>query len=515
MFHFNYLKKISKYSIVSMLALIFPLTAYAADYTTSDYITNEKFDSYPTNSIPAWWVSDTTGGTITVAPVPSSSDKSIYLNDTSTSSFVNFSSVVPTQTESVTAQFSVMLPIKVNNHKLFRLISNDGRAAASIETIGGNISYRNADNSYQTIVSDYGTNTWYTIKIEANISSKKCNILLNGNKILSNVAFYSGADNIARMESYTTNSGTGSFYLDGIKLYAKSTVTDPDIIVAQDGSGRYTTVQKAVDAASPGDVIFVKNGTYKEVVTVNTANITIVGESSRNTVITYDNSAGTTKPDGSTYGTSGCATMFVKGSGFTGKNITIENSYDESKNGASQAVAAYVSGDKSRFAGCRILGNQDTLYAGYNRQYYSKCYIEGDVDFIFGGATAVFDDCEIFSVPRTGGYITAASTSADNYGYLFNNCRVKGATPDNATWLGRPWRANAYVVYKNCYLGAHIRINGWTDMSNNKAANARFYEFGSTGPGAHVNSYRKQLTSSQASSYTKSNYLTGSDGWNP
>lgn len=515
MFNLSYLKKISKYSILGMLAVVFPATAYAASYTTSEYITNEKFDNFTTDSVPAWWVSDTTGGTVTVAEVPGSSDKSVYLNDTSTSSFVNFSSVVPTQTGPVTAQFSVMLPTKVNNHKLFRLISSDGKAAASIETIGGNISYRNADNTYQTIIADYHVNTWYTIKIEADISSKVNNILLNGSEILSGTAFYSSADNIAKMESYTTNSGTGSFYLDNIKLYAKSTVTDPDIIVAKDGTGSYSTVQAAVDAASPGDVIFVKDGTYNEVVTVSAANITIIGESSRDTVIAYNNSAGTAKPDGSTYGTSGCATMFVKGSNFTGKNFTIENSYDEAGNGPSQAVAAYVSGDKSRFIGCRIIGNQDTLYAGYNRQYYSKCYIEGDVDFIFGGATAVFDDCEIFSAPRTGGYITAASTGAENYGYLFNNCRIKGATPANATWLGRPWRANAYVVYKNCYLGAHIQINGWTNMSDNKAENARFYEYGNTGPGAYINSYRRQLTSSEASSFTISNLLAGSDGWNP
>lgn len=292
-----------------------------------------------------------------------------------------------------------------------------------------------------------------------------------------------------------------------------------DITIAKDGTGNFTTIQAAIDSIpsnnSKRTVIFIKNGTYKEVVTIRKNNVHLLGESNTGTIITYDNYAGKKKPDGTTYGTSGSASFYLYGTNAILENLTIENSFDESINvNDKQAVAAYIRGDRQIIKNCIFIGNQDTLYAHSGRQYYTNCKIIGDTDFIFGGATAVFENCEIISTPK-GGYVTAASTDIADYGYLFLNCSLTSSAPKNSTYLGRPWRPNAYVVYKTCYLGAHIKESGWTSMSGNPPENARFFEYKNKGPGAVVNSSRRQLSDSEAAKFTPENLLKGTDNWNP
>jgi pectin methylesterase-like acyl-CoA thioesterase len=169
----------------------------------------------------------------------------------------------------------------------------------------------------------------------------------------------------------------------------------------------------------------------------------------------------------------------------------------------------------------RFLGNQDTLYANGGTQYFSNCYIEGDVDFIFGEARAVFDNCDIVSLDRgsstNNGYITAASTNInDPYGFLFINSRLISEAAEGTVYLGRPWHpggdpnAIASVVFLNCELGGHIQREGWTDMSGFSAKDARFNEYKNEGPG--VNLERPQLTDEESSNYTIENVLKG---WNP
>mgnify|MGYP000058633988 FL=1 len=292
-----------------------------------------------------------------------------------------------------------------------------------------------------------------------------------------------------------------------------------DIIVAKDGTGNFRTVQAAIDSIPSNNskriVIFIKNGTYKEVVTIRQNNIHLIGESNTGTIITYDNYAGKLKPDGTTYGTSGSASFYLYGTDAILENLTIENSFDENINANDkQAVAAYIRGDRQIIKNCIFIGNQDTLYAHSGRQYYTNCRIIGDTDFIFGGATAVFENCEIISTPK-GGYVTAASTDIADYGFLFLNCNLTSSAPKNSTYLGRPWRPNAYVVYKTCYLGAHIKETGWTSMSGNPPENARFFEYKNTGPGAVINSSRRQLSDAEAAKFTPQNILKGNDNWNP
>ncbi|MCR2807386.1 pectate lyase [Paenibacillus soyae] len=304
-----------------------------------------------------------------------------------------------------------------------------------------------------------------------------------------------------------------------------------ELTVAQDGTGDYRTVQAAIDAVPAGNgapvTIHVKNGIYKEVVRIPSDKpfITLVGEDSQKTVITYDNYSGRDNGAGGTFGTSGSATAFIQANDVTVRNMTFENSTDESKvtEKDKQAVAMNVRGDRVSFANVRFLGNQDTLLTNGGTQYFSQCYIEGDVDFIFGGSRAVFDDCTIHSLDRgsdtNNGYITAASTLIEEpYGYLILNSRLTSDAPAGTVYLGRPWHpsgnpnAIASVVFMNTEMGPHIKDEPWTDMSGFSWKEARFAEYKNTGEGAVVNEFRKQLTDEEAAEWTVENVLKG---WDP
>jgi pectinesterase len=179
-----------------------------------------------------------------------------------------------------------------------------------------------------------------------------------------------------------------------------------------------------------------------------------------------------------------------------------------------------------------MLGWQDTLRTDNGRNYFTNCYIEGRVDFIYGSATAVFDHCEIRS--KNGGHVTAANTPQNQpYGLVFLNCKLTGdpkpwvgtdGVPANASTapmadLGRPWRPYASVTYLNCEMGAHIKPAGWDNWRNaDNEKTARYAEYKSTGPGANPEArfkWTKQLTDDEAKAYTVGNILGGADGWEP
>lgn len=292
------------------------------------------------------------------------------------------------------------------------------------------------------------------------------------------------------------------------------------MVVAQDGSGQYKTVQEAVNAVPDNDQmvteIFVKKGIYKEriVIPINKINITLIGEDVKNTILTYDNYAGKLDSAGKTLGTSRSASFYVYGNGFTAKNITFENAAGP----VGQALAISVIGDRAAFFNCRFLGFQDTIYTHGNgsRQYYSNCYIEGTTDFIFGAGTALFENCHIFC-KQGGRYITAASTlDTTKYGYVLLHCTITGNAPNNTFALGRPWRPHAKVVYLYCNLSSVIEDAGWDNWRNPENEKTAYYaEYKNTGPGNQPNKrvgWSHQLTDDEAKIYTKTLVL---NGWEP
>ena len=305
-----------------------------------------------------------------------------------------------------------------------------------------------------------------------------------------------------------------------------------------DGVKTYSTLEAALDTVSSSNseevVIFLKSGIYKEKLTITKPNVTLIGEDAEKTIITYDVAAGSIKlpehgGDGTaTYGTSGSASVTItnKAKNFTAANITFENSFDEKANshiGSKQSVAVKNESDNSLFTNCRFISNQDTLYANQNTvQYYKNCYIEGDVDFIFGSATAVFDECELFSVDRPGinpkGYITAPSTQEGRKGYLIINSKLtSNIEEEGSVFLGRPWIAttsyaiNANTVIRNTEMGAHISAKGWDQMSGALPEDHSFMEYNNTGSGAIESDTRPVISDENAEEYTKEAFLGSFD----
>jgi pectinesterase len=284
-----------------------------------------------------------------------------------------------------------------------------------------------------------------------------------------------------------------------------------EITVSKDGSGDYTSIQEAINNAKafPDEhiTIFVKNGTYNEKVKIHewNPNLSIIGESKENTIITYDDyfnkiSLGRN----STFYT---YTLLVEANNVRLQNLTIENSSGE----VGQAVALSVFSDEVAIINCNIIGHQDTLYAsGKGKQYYKDCYIEGTTDFIFGSATAFFENCIIHS--KKNSYITAASTPKNaKFGYVFKNCKLTADEGVNEVYLGRPWRNYAQTVFINCNFGQHILPVGWHNWSKPEAEKTSFYaESDNYGPGfrpEHRVKWSHQLKPNQAKKYTVKNIL--------
>ncbi|MER7476716.1 pectinesterase family protein [Streptomyces sp. NPDC126510] len=309
------------------------------------------------------------------------------------------------------------------------------------------------------------------------------------------------------------------------------------------GRGDHTSVRAAV-AAAPGSgwTLVLAPGAYRETIAVDRTRteMTWIGasENPRDVVIVYDNAAGTPKPGGGTYGTTGSAATTVQADGFTARWITFANDWlraDHPEITGTQAVALKVQGDRSAFHHCRFLGHQDTLYADsmalgtFARQYFSHCYAEGDVDFVFGRATAVFERCHFRTLNRTDlpaapyGFVFAPSTAGANpLGYLVTRSRVSSEAPDGHYKLARPWvpssdtTARPMLTVRDTRLGPGIdAVAPYANMSDSHPWQAqRFAEYRNTGPGAAITvpANRPRLTLAQARSHTRQTYL---GDWRP
>ena len=261
-----------------------------------------------------------------------------------------------------------------------------------------------------------------------------------------------------------------------------------ELHVALDGSGEYTSIQAALDDTKsfPDQpiTVYVKAGVYKEKVTIHQWNphVTLKGEGADKTIIQWDDAFDRIgRGRNSTFMT---ATLSIEAEDVRVEDLTIENTAGP----VGQAIALSVTGDRCQFHRCRILGDQDTLFADgtHARQYFADCYIAGTTDFIFGGATVFFERCEIRS--KSNSFITAASTpKGRKYGFVFQHCQLTADPGVDAVYLGRPWRDHAKTALINCAMGPHIRPEGWDNWSSPEREHTTEYvEFHNTGPGADV-----------------------------
>jgi polygalacturonase len=311
---------------------------------------------------------------------------------------------------------------------------------------------------------------------------------------------------------------------------------DKTLYVAADGTGDFYSIQRALDAApKDGALVLVAPGIYREVLTIDKPKIQLrsANPDASKTVIVNDRSAGANG------GTLHSATVNVTGDDFFAENITLANDFNRTHPqlpAGSQALALLVTGDRAVFHNIRLLGNQDTLYLGSRnctpdgencipaRQYFSDCYIEGNVDFIFGDGKAAFNRCEIHSTPHAGGYLTAQAKHypGEDSGFVFNHCKLTvdpGVT--GKVYLGRPWRPYATVVFLNTEMGEHIDPAGWREWHPGETHSIEtvFYaEYNSIGPGA-PNGQREPhthlLTTQEAERFDPAVFLRGSDDWKP
>ena len=280
------------------------------------------------------------------------------------------------------------------------------------------------------------------------------------------------------------------------------------IVVAADGSGNFKSVQQAVDQIPDGNtkpvVIHIKPGVYQEQVRVGAGKrfITFRGEDAKKTVITYKLSAqqaGNTRL---------AFAVLVNASDFRAEHLTFENSFGP----GSQAVAVFVDAERATFQDCRFLGWQDTLFVNGSRHLFKDCYIEGHVDFIFGTASAVFENCAVHS--KGAGYVTAHYRTGDeeNTGFVFIRCRLTGENTGNGVYLGRPWRPYARVVFIDCWLDEHIKPEGWDNWRDPaREKTAWFAEYNSKGPGAKPSArvaWSKQLTSREAAEFSRERFFS-------
>ncbi|CAB4262654.1 unnamed protein product [Prunus armeniaca] len=300
----------------------------------------------------------------------------------------------------------------------------------------------------------------------------------------------------------------------------------PNVVVAQDGTGKYKSINEALKevpkkSAQPF-VIYIKEGVYKEYVIVDKemTNVVMIGDGPTKTRI----SGSKNYADGTT--TMYTATFAAVGDYFVAKGIGFENTAGAAKH---QAVALRVQSDFSIFYNCYIDAYQDTLYTQTYRQYYRDCTISGTVDFIFGDGVAMFQNCRM--VVRKPGesqscMVTAQGRTDKNEitAIVLQNCTITGE-PDymavkdkNKAYLGRPWKGFARVVVIQSQIDDAIAPEGWTEWTGEKFHTSCFVaESGNRGAGADMSKRvkwqtLKKLTPEQAAAFTPARLFEG-DKW--
>lgn len=330
-----------------------------------------------------------------------------------------------------------------------------------------------------------------------------------------------------------------------------------ELRVSRAASGAYPTISDALaatdqlypDAEQPV-MIHVEPGEYRERVEIHRPHVTLAGETADSVRIVGSLGAKMPSEDGSgvdgTLGTFRTYTVLVDADDVRLENLTIVNDAGDGRE-VGQAIALYADGDRLVVDACCITGRQDTLFLGplpprevkpggfmgpkqfaprrVGRQYFRRCRIEGDVDFIFGGARAYFEGCEIRSLNRdmdVNGYVTAASTpEGEPYGFVFHGCSFTASqdVASDSVYLGRPWREWAQTVLIDCWLGQHIKREGWWDW-NKPAAHERARYAGTSlhgpaGDAAGWAPWARELDATAAARYAREQVLAGADGWDP
>ncbi|KAJ9180290.1 hypothetical protein P3X46_008557 [Hevea brasiliensis] len=313
-------------------------------------------------------------------------------------------------------------------------------------------------------------------------------------------------------------------FTDGVSV-RKMAVVNPY------GTGDFATITDAVNAAPNNTassdgyfVIYVVAGVYNEYVSIPKYKkyLMMIGDGINQTIIAGNRSV----VDGWT--TFNSATFAAVGQGFVAVNITFQNTAGAIKQ---QAVAVRNGADLSAFYNCSFEGYQDTLYTHSLRQFYRNCEIYGTIDYIFGNAVVVFQNCKIYTrLPLNGQFNTVTAHGRtdpnQNTGTSIQNCSILAAedlASSNGTtksYLGRPWKEYSRTVVMQSFIDSLIDPSGWAPWSGDFALATLYYaEFDNTGPGSDPTNRvtwpgYHLINATDAANFTVSNFTLG-DFWLP
>ena len=315
------------------------------------------------------------------------------------------------------------------------------------------------------------------------------------------------------------------------------------IVVAKDGSGDYTSIQAAIDAAQAGEEIRVKPGEYRERVVIDKSGLHLAGESRDDVVIADSRCAKDKDANGMEKGTFLSFTLITLAPDVTVENLTVRNDAGDGRI-AGQAVAVYAAGDRGVWRNCRMLACQDTLFCGpvmrkvlddvnreacevecvpsvsdcpltHSRQYFENCFIRGDVDYIFGPYRCWFEGCTLYMNARGGWYTAANTPEGQPFGMVFHDCKLTGECMPGMGYLGRPWRKFARTLFMACEMDASVSWFGFMDWDEFRVVTDRLGEWRTTGSRADQSvrhPMQKRLTDEEARQVTRAAVLSG---WEP
>ncbi|KAL7104899.1 hypothetical protein ACP275_07G011000 [Erythranthe tilingii] len=317
--------------------------------------------------------------------------------------------------------------------------------------------------------------------------------------------------------------GDSNYYRKLLQMGSNGKYDTPNVVVAKDGSGKYKTVTEALkevpERSNETFVIHVKEGVYEEYVEITSGmwSVVLVGDGPTKTRITGKKSYG-----GDGLGTYFTATVGIDGDNFIGKDIGFENTAGAI---GYQAVALRVSADKAIFYNCHIDGYQDTLYAHNHRQYYRDCTISGTIDFIFGNARALIQNCTLLvrkpldnqaCVVTANGRTLSNETSA----FVIHGSRVVAApeypVDDKRiqSFLGRPWKEYSKTIFMASEIEGFISPEGWSPWDNtaDHLDTCWYAEVGNRGPGADLTNRVKwpgikNITMAEAAQFAPTMYM--------
>ncbi|KAH7281212.1 hypothetical protein KP509_36G035900 [Ceratopteris richardii] len=212
-------------------------------------------------------------------------------------------------------------------------------------------------------------------------------------------------------------------------------------------------------------------------------------------------------------------TMSVNADFFVAWNIIVENDAPPPQQGQidGQAVAFRISGNYGALYNCKFLGHQDTLYDHKGRHYFKHCFIQGNVDFIFGNGRSIYKDCYARALPieyESVGAVTAQKRGFSNFdsGFSFLNCNISG---DGKVYLGRAWGNESRVVFAYTWMGDVVVPEGWNDFGFPARERTVFYaEYECSGPGANNStrvSWARQLTPDEAQPFLSVGFINGEE----